>query len=153
MFPFFFLAFHPTYISKLQSPPSPQSPNHLITIIQVGPTLTKIPSPKPSNPLHLVRLDDRIRPGDGVAAGAFEVEAAPVLLRVPVGTAKRSPAPAREPHQPHALPAATAPVLHNNSLLFRGNNPFPHIIIQTNSPRFWRWRWWRDMNLVRWWDH
>jgi len=58
---------------------------------------------------QLLRLDDRVGAGDGVTAGALEVEAAAVLLRVPVAPAERLPASAHEPREPHLLAARRAP--------------------------------------------
>lgn len=59
--------------------------------------------------VELVRLDDGVGSGDGLPAGRLEVEGATMLLRVPVGPAVGRAAPAREPCQPHPLPARRAP--------------------------------------------
>jgi hypothetical protein len=59
--------------------------------------------------LELVALDDGIGARDGVAAGGPEVERARVALGVPVHAAEGGAAPACEPCQAHALPAARAP--------------------------------------------
>jgi len=77
-----------------------------------------------SNLGDLVGDDDRVVLGDPLAAGAFVVVAAGVLLRVPVRAAEGFPAAAPEPQQAHFLAARRAPVrslLHR--LRLRGRSP------------------------------
>jgi len=54
---------------------------------------------------QLLRLDDRVGARDGITAGALEVEAAAVLLRVPMAAAERVPASAHEAREPHLIAA------------------------------------------------
>lgn len=66
-----------------------------------------------SNPLQLLRFDQRVSSSYFLSPDRLEIEAARVLLRVPVGPAERDPAPALEPGQPNPLPACRAPVRPN----------------------------------------
>lgn len=68
---------------------------------------------------QLLALDERVGAGYGVAAGALEVEAAGVLLRVSVRPAVGSPASACEPQQSHLLLARRAPVRRRLLLYYR----------------------------------
>jgi hypothetical protein len=63
-----------------------------------------------SEPNDLCRAHDGILPGDGVPSDGLVVVAALVPVRVPVRAAEQLAAPAPEPREPHALPAAVAPV-------------------------------------------
>ena len=64
----------------------------------------------PSNLLKLPRFDQRVGLRDLFATGRFEIEGASMDLRVPVGPAKRRPAPALEPGQPDPFPTRGTPV-------------------------------------------
>lgn len=63
-----------------------------------------------SEPLHLIRLHQRISLGNGVTADGLEIKRTLVLFRVPVNPAECPPALAHEPGQPHLLVTALAPV-------------------------------------------
>ena len=55
-----------------------------------------------SDLVELIGLDDGIGLGDLFPSHLLEIEAATVVLRVPVGPAECHPAPALEPREPHA---------------------------------------------------
>ena len=63
-----------------------------------------------SNLLELLCFDEGISACDLLSADLLEIERTPVILRVPVGPAKRNTALASESGQPDPLPANHAPI-------------------------------------------